>query len=519
MTQLASPPGSHEAPADSLPDHVRIAVVGAGFSGLALAMRLLDEGIDDFVMLERDGEVGGTWRDNTYPGCACDVPSHLYSWSFALNPDWSRTYSRQPEIQDYQCRVAHERGVMPYVRFGHDVQGARWDDEEQRWHVETSGGKLTAQFVVAAMGPMSAPSWPDIPGLDRFEGKVFHSARWDHDHDLTGERVGVIGTGASAIQFVPKVQPDVEHLKVFQRTPPWVLPRTDRRTTALERRLYRRFPLLQKIARCLIYWRQEFLVPGLVSEPRLLKALELVARAHLRAHVRDPDERERLTPDFRLGCKRILVSSDWYPALAEPNVEVVTDGIREVRARSVVTDDGTEHEVDTLILGTGFRVTDMMGAERVWGRDGDTLSERWQGSPQAYLGTTIAGFPNLFFLVGPNLGPGHTSVIFYAESQVAYVLDALRELKRRGAASFDVRPDVQAAYNANLQERMRGSVWTDGGCNSWYIDKNGKNTTLWPGFSWELRLRTRRFKPAEYSLRRGAQERAAAPAAPDAAAA
>jgi cation diffusion facilitator CzcD-associated flavoprotein CzcO len=363
------------------------------------------------------------------------------------------------------------------------------------------------------MGPMSAPSWPDIPGLDSFEGKVFHSARWDHDHDLTGERVGVIGTGASAIQFVPKVQPDVAHLKVFQRTPPWVLPRTDRRTTALERRLYRRFPLLQKIARTLIYWRQEFLVPGLVSEPRLLKVLELAARAHLRAHVRDPDERERLTPDFRLGCKRILVSSDWYPALAEPNVEVVTDGIREVRTRSVVTDDGTEHEVDTLILGTGFRVTDMMGAERVWGRDGNTLGERWQGSPQAYLGTTIAGFPNLFFLVGPNLGPGHTSVIFYAESQVAYVLDALRELERRGAASFDVRPDVQEAYNANLQERMRGSVWTDGGCNSWYIDKNGKNTTLWPGFSWELRLRTRRFKPSEYALRSGAPERAATPAA------
>jgi cation diffusion facilitator CzcD-associated flavoprotein CzcO len=513
VTQLAPPPAPAEAPADARPDSVRIAIVGAGFSGLALAMRLLEDGVEDFVVLERADEVGGTWRDNTYPGCACDVPSHLYSWSFALNPGWTRTYSRQPEIQEYQRQVARERGVLPFIRFGHDLRSARWNDDAQRWRIETSKGELTAQFLVTAMGPMSAPSWPDIPGLDTFEGTIFHSARWDHDHDLTGERVGVIGTGASAIQFVPKVQPDVEHLKVFQRTPPWVLPRTDRRTTRLERRLYRRFPLLQKIARTLIYWRQELLVPGLVTEPRLLKVLELVARTHLRAHVRDAGERRRLTPDFRLGCKRILVSSDWYPALAEPNVEVVTDGIEEVRPRSVVTRDGAEHDVDTLILGTGFRVTDMMGAELVRGRDGESLSERWQGSPQAYLGTTISGFPNLFFLVGPNLGPGHTSVIFYAESQVAYVLDALRELDAHGATSFDVRQDVQEAYNGDLQERMRGSVWTDGGCNSWYIDRNGKNTTLWPGFSWELRLRTRRFEPADYRLRSGAGERAAVAAA------
>jgi cation diffusion facilitator CzcD-associated flavoprotein CzcO len=503
MTQLASTisPNGQPAYPRELPRHVRLAIVGAGFSGLALAMRLLEEGVDDFVVLERDEDVGGTWRDNTYPGCACDVPSHLYSWSFELNPDWSRTYSHQPEIREYIRRTAERRGVMPYVHLGHDLESAHWNDDEQRWHIETSGGQLTAQFLVSAMGPMSSPSWPDIPGIDSFEGTIFHSARWNHDHDLTGERVGVIGTGASAIQFVPKIQPRVESLKVFQRTPAWVLPRTDRETFPFERRMYRRFPALQKLARSLIYWREEFLVPGLVVEPRLLKLLELAARAHLRASVEDAELRERLTPDFRMGCKRILVSRDWYPALGQENVEVVTDGIEEIRPRSVVTGDGSEHELDTLILGTGFRVTDMMGAERIRGRDGHTLGDHWQGSPQAYLGTTIAGFPNLFFLVGPNLGPGHTSVIFYAESQVAYVLDALRQLDRRGAATFEVRPDVQEAYNGDLQERMRRSVWVTGGCNSWYIDKTGKNTTLWPGFSWELRLRTRRFRTAAYQLR------------------
>jgi cation diffusion facilitator CzcD-associated flavoprotein CzcO len=505
MTQVAEPetPSPEAQPPDrELPAHVRIAIVGAGFSGLALAMRLLEEGIDDFVVLERDEDVGGTWRDNTYPGCACDVPSHLYSWSFELNPDWSRTYSRQPEIREYIRRCTEKRGVMPYIHFGHDLRDARWINAEGRWQIETSRGRLTSQILVAAMGPMSAPSWPDIPGLDSFEGTIFHSGRWNHDHDVTGERVAAIGTGASAIQFVPKIQPDAARVKVFQRTAPWVLPRTDRTTTRFERRLYRRFPALQKIARSLIYWRQELLVPGLVIEPRILKVLEWAARAHLRKSVSDPALRERLTPNFRLGCKRILVSSDWYPALGQDNVDVVTEGIREVRPHAIVTEDGTEYDVDTIILGTGFSVTDMMGAERVHGRDGRSLSELWQGSPQAYLGTTIAGYPNLFFLVGPNLGPGHTSVVFYAESQVAYVLDALRRLDEAGVSAFDVRRDVQEAYNGALQERMRGSVWTDGGCNSWYIDKMGKNTTLWPGFSWELRLRTRRFKVADYRLER-----------------
>jgi cation diffusion facilitator CzcD-associated flavoprotein CzcO len=513
VTLLADPPTSTTTPL-SAPPHYRMAIVGAGFSGLALGIKLLEEGIDDFVILERRDEVGGTWRDNSYPGCACDIPSHLYSFSFALNPDWSRTYSPQPEIQGYLRRTARESGVLPYVRFGHRVLGARWEEDLQRWSVETSQGRLTASFLVSAMGPLSAPAWPAIPGLESFEGKVFHSARWDHDHDLTGERVGVIGTGASAVQFVPEIQPEVGRMHVFQRTAPWVLPRPGRATTRLERRIYRRLPILQKLARSAVYWRQELLlVPGLVWRPQLMKALEALSRRHLERHVPDPSLRERLTPDFRLGCKRILLSDGWYPALTEPNVELVTDRIREIKAHSVFTADGKERELDTLILGTGFRVTDTAGTGRIFGRGGVSLSERWEGSPQAYLGTTVAGFPNLFLLVGPNLGPGHTSVVFYIESQLRYILDCLHEMERRGATSVDVRQDVQDAYNRTLQERMRGSVWTTGGCRSWYLDRNDKNTTLWPGFSWELRRRTRRFDPESYRIESGATTKAGTPVA------
>ena len=460
------------------------------------------DGERDFVLLERADDIGGTWRDNTYPGCACDVPSHLYSFSFAPNPDWSRTYSQQPEIYEYIRRTASERGVLPYVRFGHEVQSSRWNDDAQHWEIETSAGSLTANFLVSAMGPLSAPAWPKVEGLDGFEGKIFHSAEWDHDHDLDGAKVGVIGTGASAIQFVPAIQPRVGSMHVFQRTPPWVLPRPDRATTRFERWAYRRFPILQRITRTLVYWRQELImVPGLVYRPKIMKIGEIASRWQIRRHVKDEQLREDLTPDYRLGCKRILISDEWYPALAADNVEVVHSGIEEVRANSIITADGTEREVDTIILGTGFRATDAVGSERIYGRDGTNLHESWEGSPQAHLGTTVAGFPNLFLLVGPNLGPGHTSVVFYTESQVRYIMKALEALEQRNATSFEVRRDVQDAYNADLQERMRGTVWTTGGCNSWYLDETGRNTTLWPGFSWELRLRTREFEKTEHVLR------------------
>jgi cation diffusion facilitator CzcD-associated flavoprotein CzcO len=479
---------------------VRVAIVGSGFSGLGMAIRLRQAGIEDFVVLERADDVGGTWRDNSYPGCACDVPSHLYSFSFAPNPEWTSTFSPQQEIWDYLRECAERYGVMEHVRFGHEVQDAAWDEDAQRWRIETSCGTLTAQALVLGTGPLSAPSIPDLPGLERFEGTTFHSATWDHDHALDGERVAVVGTGASAIQFVPKIQPRVGKLHVFQRTAPWIMPRPDRPLKGWERRLYRALPAAQLLMRAGIYWARESFVLGF-RHPRAMRLGQRLALRHLERQVRDRELRRKLTPTYRMGCKRVLISNDYLPALGRENVEVVTDAIAEVRPRSIVTADGTEREVDTIIFGTGFHVTDMPAAERVRGRDGSTLAEHWDGSPQAHLGAMVSGYPNLFFIVGPNTGLGHNSIVFMIESQCNYVLSALRLMDERGAAELDVRPEAQASYNAQLQERMRGTVWTSGGCASWYLDANGRNTTLWPSFTWPFREQTRRLDPAQYELR------------------
>ena len=483
--------------------HVRIAIIGTGFAGLGMAIRLKQEGIHDFAVLERAEDVGGTWRDNTYPGIACDVPSHLYSFSFAPNPDWSRTYSPGQEIWDYLRNCAHRFGVVPHIRFGHEVTGAAWDDEASRWTLETSAGAVTCDVLVAGMGPLSEPSLPDIEGIESFEGHAFHSAQWDHNYDLTGRRVAVIGTGASSIQIVPRIQPKVGELRVFQRTAPWVLPHTDRQITRVEKRLYRLFPALQRLVRTAIYWSRESLVPGFVMDERLMKVPEFLGRLHLSRQVRNPELRRKVEPNFRIGCKRILISNDWYPALTQPNVEVVTEGIAAFRPNGIVTADGTLHELDAVVLGTGFHVTDMPAAQRVRGRGGVLLDDVWKGSPQAYLGTTIAGFPNLFMLVGPNTGLGHNSMVFMIESQLAYVLDCLKTMERRGITVVDVRPEAQARFNERIQARMQGTVWSSG-CASWYIDENGRNTTLWPGFTWAYRQLTREFDAADYDVQVGA---------------
>jgi cation diffusion facilitator CzcD-associated flavoprotein CzcO len=478
---------------------VRIAIVGTGFSGLGMAIRLKEQGEHDFVLLERAGDIGGTWRDNTYPGCRCDVPSHLYSFSFAPNPDWSSTFSPQPEILDYLKGCAERYGVMPHVRFDTELERASWDEDERLWRLETSTEAMTADVLIAAQGPLSDPSLPAIPGIESFEGKSFHSARWDHDHKVEGERVAVVGTGASAIQFVPEIQPRVGRLHVFQRTPPWVVPSRNRSMTAAERALYRLLPHAQLAMRAGIYWARESLV--LQFRRRAVgKLLERVTLRHLRQQVPDPALREKLTPRYALGCKRILPTDAWYPALAQPNVEVVTDAITEVRPHSIVTADGTEREVDTIIYGTGFHVTDIPIATRVEGRDGRTLAQVWRGSPQAYKGTTVAGYPNLFFLVGPNTGLGHNSIVFMIESQINYVLDALRTMRRRGASTVEVLPEAQLAYNAELDRMTQGTVWVAGGCQSYYIDRNGHNSALWPTFTWPFRQRTREFDEAAYSL-------------------
>lgn len=481
------------------PWHVRVAIVGAGFSGLGMAIRLKQRGMGDFVVLERAEDVGGTWRDNTYPACACDVPSHLYSFSFALNPDWTRWYSPQQEIWDYLRDCAERFGVSAHIRYGEEVVDAAWDADDQRWRITTARGRLTADVLVFGNGPLSEPSLPPIPGLDRFEGTLFHSARWDHGHDLTGERVAIIGTGASAIQFVPRIQPQVGRLSLFQRTPPWILPRRDRPISRRQRALYRALPVAQRLVRAALYWQRELIVLGFVYRPALMRGVERIALRHLRRKVPDPALRAKLAPRYTMGCKRILLSDDFYPALTQHNVEVVTDRIREVRASSVVTEDGMERPVDTIICATGFHVTDMPAAERVHGREGRALAEAWREGPRAYLGTTVAGFPNLFLLIGPNTGLGHNSMVYMIESQLAYILDCLRIMDRQRLQAVEVRPEAQKGFNDELQRRMRGTVWATG-CASWYLDARGRNSTLWPGFTREYRRRTRRFDAAEYRL-------------------
>jgi cation diffusion facilitator CzcD-associated flavoprotein CzcO len=476
-----------------------VAIVGSGFSGIGLAVRLRRQGVEDFAVLERADGVGGTWHFNTYPGCACDVPSHLYSFSFAPNPDWSRTYSAQPEIRAYLERVVERFGVAPKLRLGCDVRGASWDEAAQRWIVETSQGELRAKVLVSGCGPLVEPKLPDFPGLERFQGPAFHSARWNHDVELKGRRVASIGTGASAIQYVPAIAPAVEQLYVVQRTPPWVMPHSARAVTRFEKRVYRAVPALQRLMRGAIYSARELMVLGFVKQPKGMKLLERVARKHMARSLQDPALAEKLTPDYTVGCKRILPSNDWYPALARDNVELIDEGVREVRERSIVTASGRELEVDALVFGTGFHVVDMPVGKLVRGRDGRTLEDVWKGSPRAHLGTTVPGFPNFFILLGPNTGLGHSSMVYMIESQIAYVMDALRAMRERGADVVEVRPQVEERYNAEVRRRMQGTVWNTG-CSSWYQDEQGNNPTLWPDWTWRFRRRTARFDPAEYVL-------------------
>ncbi|GAA0654330.1 NAD(P)/FAD-dependent oxidoreductase [Streptomyces thermocarboxydovorans] len=494
-------------------EHVRVAVVGSGFGGLGAAVRLRREGITDFVVLERASSVGGTWRDNSYPGCACDVPSHLYSFSFAPNPDWPRSFSGQEHIRAYLERVTDTFGLRPHIRFDSEVKRMVWDTERLRWDIETSSGSLSADVVVSATGPLSDPKIPDIPGLDTFPGKVFHSARWDHDYDLRGKRVAMIGTGASAIQIVPSIQPEVSRLTLFQRTPAWVLPRVDRTISAAERALHRALPFTTQLRRGLLWGVRELQVQAFTKHPGELGLVEALAKRNMARAIKDPELRAKLTPDYRIGCKRILLSSTYYPALAQPNVDVVASGLSEVRGSTVVAADGTEAEVDAIIFGTGFHVTDMPIAERVVGAEGKTLAEAWADGMEALRGASAAGFPNWMTIIGPNTGLGNSSMILMIESQLNYMADYLRQLDVLGGrAALDARPSAVRAWNHRVQQRMKRTVWNTGGCTSWYLDANGRNTTIWPGTTYEFRRETRRVDLAEYAvLRPPAKDEPAAP--------
>jgi cation diffusion facilitator CzcD-associated flavoprotein CzcO len=407
----------------------------------------------------------------------------------------------QKEILAYLEHCADKYGVRRHLRLGTAATGATLDEATGLWTVETDkGDRIVARAIVAATGGLSRPAYPRIPGLDRFAGRTFHTARWDDAYPLAGKAVGVIGTGASAIQIVPAIAPDVGRLAVFQRTPPWILPKPDRAIRREEQERFRRAPALQRLARYRQYWQHEIAAFGFVKEPRLLEWASGFARWHLDRSVADPVLKAKLLPRYTMGCKRVLLSNDYYLALARDNVDVVTEGIREVTPAGVVTVDGKERPLDALVLATGFEAAEVVAPFAIRGRGGRDLNDAWRGGAEAFLGITVSGFPNLFLVVGPNTGLGHTSMIFMIESQIAYVESCLDAMRAGRILLVDVRADAQARYNATLQARLARTVWSTGGCTSWYRTRDGKNTTLWPGFTFEYRLRTRRWNPADYEV-------------------
>jgi cation diffusion facilitator CzcD-associated flavoprotein CzcO len=480
-----------------------VLIVGAGFSGIGMAIRLREMGIEDFVVLDRGNDLGGTWRDNSYPGAACDVPSNLYSFSFALNPDWSSSFPSQSEIWDYMRHCVDRFDVGGRLRCNHAVEEARWDEAAKEWSVRAAGREYRAPYLVWATGSLSEPTIPDFPGLEQFRGKVFHSARWEHGFDLTSKRVCVVGTGASAVQFVPQIQPQVAHLYLHQRTPPWIVGRGDRKVSALRRALYRHVPATQRLARLRIYLLFEFLLSIFIGQGERTKAaVRKRARDHLRSQVTDEALRAKLTPHYEVGCKRLLLSDDFYPSLTQPNVEVIDTPVASFTAHEVVGQDGIARPVDVVIMGTGFEAAEPPYAEHIVGRDGVRLSESWKSNGvEAYAGTTVAGFPNLFLMIGPNATLAHNSMIYMIESHINYIASALAFCRKPGVAVVEVKPDVQRRYNERLQARLAHSVWVEGGCASWYLDHRGRNTTLWPDHTWKFRRLTRRFHPAEYIVR------------------
>lgn len=479
--------------------HTHIVVLGAGFGGIGLTIKLRAAGFDDIVVLDRADDLGGTWQANTYPGCACDVPSQLYSFSFAPNPEWSRTYGKQPEILDYLRTVAERHDVIRHLRLGTELLDARWDEHRSVWRIETSRGTLTADYFLSAAGVFAEAKYPSLPGLETFAGRTFHSLHWDHDHDLTGERVAVIGTGASAVQFVPEIQPKVDSLTVFQRSAPWIVPRLDRRTLGLERLLLRQLPLAQKAVRGTWYTLIEgFGLVGFVDN-RFRHPYELLGRIQLRRQIRDPQLRAKVTPDYMIGCKRAIFSDAYLPALDQDNVEVVTDGIAEVRPHSIRTRAGAEIPVDTIIFGTGF--TSIPTAfDRIVGRDGVSIAQLYHQRPQTYLGAAVAGFPNFFCTLGPFGAAGNQSAIFMLESQITYIVDALTTLRARGERRVEVRGQVQDDFLAEMQQRSADTVWLTGGCESYYTTPDGGNAGLYPNWSFEYRRRTRRFDIESYEV-------------------
>lgn len=481
-----------------------VAIVGTGFSGIGMAARLRSEHVTDFIVLERADRLGGTWRDNDYPGAACDVPSHLYSFSFEPSPHWSRSFAPQSEILTYLNHVATKYGVVPHVRFRSAVEGAEWDARENLWRLSIADGSvISARVVIAATGALSRPAEPELSGRSTFQGPAFHTAAWNHSFEFEGKTVAVIGTGASAIQVVPALAPRVKALKLFQRTPPWIMPKVDRPIAAAERSLFARVPLVQKLLRTLLFLVFETRALGFVWKPALMWFPKLVARRHLRRRVRDAGLRAKLTPSYTLGCKRVLLSDDYFEALQRDNVELVTNPIAEIRAHSIATRDGTDRAVDAIVFATGFQVGDLAAPPfEIRGRDGVSLSQLWRTGPEAYLGTAVAGFPNLFFIIGPNSLLGHNSMVHVLEAHIGYIADCLAMMRHRDLEVVEVKRQVQDRFNHWVQRRMQRTIWAKGGCTNRYQTSAGKHVAIWPGSTIELCRRTARFDVASYDVLR-----------------
>jgi cation diffusion facilitator CzcD-associated flavoprotein CzcO len=481
--------------------HLRVVVAGAGFSGLSVASRLRERGEEDFVVLERGESIGGVWRDNTYPGVVCDVPSHLYSLSFAPNPEWDRAFSPGAQIRGYLESVVRDRGLKSWISLREELLGATWNDEVGAWRIVTSKRRLSADVLVSCAGPLTEPVFPDVPGLDRFRGKAFHTSRWDDEHDLAGESVAVVGTGASAVQVIPEIQPRVGQLVVFQRTPGWVVSRPDRQIPEREKRVLRALPQLVRLYRLGQFAVRDLVNYRMIRRNRTLRRfLEKASRRLLEEHVDDPELRAKLTPDYEIGCKRVLITDDFYPALTKPNVELVASAVREVREGSLVAEDGTEREIDTIIFATGFETSKSPILSHIRGRDGRSIDEVWNGRPRFHRATTIAGFPNFFNLCSAGTGSGHGSMIWKAESQTAYLLDTLRFMRERNLSSVEVRPDAQDSYMRWVGEDLDSTVWARGGCRSWYLDDGGRPSLMWPRTMWGFRRMLRRFDAEHYLL-------------------
>ncbi len=475
-----------------------VLIIGAGFAGLGMAIRLQQAGIRDIVILERADAVGGTWRDNTYPGAACDIPSNLYSYSFAQNPDWSRSFSGSGEILEYIHYLVSHFNLKPYIRFNKNVTGLQFDEAAGLWHASTDDGeRVSARAVVMAQGPLSNASFPDMPGLETFEGHKIHSARWDHDYDFTGKRVAVIGTGASAVQIIPELVKQAGFVKVFQRTAGWVLPRPDFETPAWNRSLFRKFPGAQDALRKALYVTHESMALAVIWNSPLTSVAERISRLHLRRQVKDRWLRRQLTPNFRIGCKRVLLSSDYYPALQKDNCKLITWPIATLSPKGIRTVEGIEHQFDCIVFATGFDVSKTGTPFPVTGLGGRKLDEEWARGAQAYKSINVAGYPNLFLTFGPNSGPGHNSALVYMESQLDYAVRGIQKILDENLKALDVKADAQASYNVAIQKRLAKTNWNSG-CKSWYLTEDGHNVTMYPGFATQYALQMKTLEPSDY---------------------